>query len=142
MAKQEETWHVNNASKTFAKLFYYAYNLTNTVNENIDKDSQEYDTLPDLFLELSEAFTKTGGFMYTKEQALSLAYALTIFSNILDKLAVQSLQNDETKASLNIFHWAKEETEKIVKELEENHKNNKGGIISFDSDIGQKVEEL
>ncbi len=134
--KQDNAKH---AAIAFSKILRHIGERLEAVNENIT-DELERDEMPYTILELAEAFAQEGGFKFSKEQSLSLAYVFELVHQGCQNLT-QMAQNSGHKETALTFNWAATQAADMVKELEERHKNKQGGVIGFDSEMKTKLTQ-
>ncbi len=134
--KQDNAKH---AAIAFSKILRHIGERLEAVNENIS-DETERDEMPYTILELADAFLQEGGFKFSKEQALSLAYTFELVNQGCQNL-VQMAHKAGHKETALTFNWAAMQAADMVKELEERHKNKQGGVIGFDSQMKTKLTQ-
>ncbi len=140
MDPQDTNGQAQKAALAFSRILAHISARLDVVNQDMI-DLQERDMMPQTLMELSLAFEQKGGFMFSKEQSLPLAYAFELVNqacNNLSKQAQKVAGASDNQAS-QTFTWAAKQAELIRDVLEKKHKEDEGGIISFDSDMQTKL---
>ncbi len=139
MNEQKKQDNAKQAAIAFSKILRHIGEKLEAVNENIT-DEAERDEMPYTILELSDAFLREGGFKFSKEQALSLAYTFEIVNQGCQNLTHMAQKAGHKDTALT-FNWASMQAADMTMELEERHKNKQGGVIGFDSEMKTKLTQ-
>lgn len=140
MDQQDINAQAQKAALAFSRILAHISARLDVVNQDM-VDLQQRDMMPQTLMELSLAFEQKGGFMFSKEQSLPLAYAFELIHqacNNLSKQAQKVAGTHDNQAS-QTFTWAAREAASIRDVLEQKHKQDEGGIISFDADMQTKL---
>lgn len=128
------------AAQAFGRILEHIAQQLEAVNHHMT-DEEDKDMLPHTLQELSQAFMEKSGFMFSKEQALSLSYAFEIISQSCYNLASMAKKNQSSEQTTNIFSWAADQAKSMGLALAEKHKAKEGGVISFDDQMQTKLTQ-
>ncbi len=135
----EDKQEAKKAAIAYAKILRHIGEQLENVNQEVSDDT-ERDNMPYTILELADAFGEKGGFMFSKEQTLPLAYTFEIINQACQNMArmAKKLGQSET---VTTFNWAASQSLSMVQELEQRHKAGEGGVIGFDADFNTKLTQ-
>ncbi|MFV0431501.1 MAG: hypothetical protein ACK5MJ_04900 [Alphaproteobacteria bacterium] len=135
MSKEE----AKKAAMAYSKILRHIGSQLEDVNKDVMEDENR-DNMPYTILELADAFSQKGGFMFSKEQALPLAYTFEIVHQACQNMAVMAKKLEQTE-TVTTFNWAATQSLSMVHELEQRHKAHEGGVIGFDADMQTKLTQ-
>ncbi|MFV0321568.1 MAG: hypothetical protein ACK5LE_04195 [Alphaproteobacteria bacterium] len=136
MSNKEEA---KKAALAYSKILRHIGEQLEAVNADSLSDENR-DTMPYTILELADAFAEKAGFMFSKEQALPLAYTFELINQACQNMARMAKKFDQTE-TVTTFNWAAAQSLSMVHELEQRHKDNEGGVIGFDADMKTKLTQ-
>ncbi len=140
MDQQSNNIQAKKAALAFSRILAHISARLDVLNQDASLQ-QERDMMPQTLMELSLAFEQKGGFMFSKEQSLPLAYALELVHQACNNLAKQAkdVTNSHDNQASQTFIWAAAQAALMRDVLEQKHKQDEGGIISFDADMQTKL---